>query len=234
MATVLPDIAKIEAAIVEITNTLRAEARLGSVTVSPQLSQAARAYADLLARSGQFSHDADGNLADRAARAGYQHCMIAENLAAHQDSRGFEARVLAKSALEGWLNSPGHRKNLMTPDVTETGVAVAKAPDKDPKYVAVQLFGRPQSLSIVFQVSNASGEALTYSFAGKTHDLPPHMAVTLTSCTGGALNFEKSGAKPFSARYEAANAKTYVVTGPGAGLAGPPLRIEIKDRQTVK
>ena len=234
MAPVLPDIAKVEAAIFEITNTVRAEARLGAVVISPQLTAAARAYAGLLAKSGQFSHEADGTLTDRTGRARYNHCMIAENLAAHQDSRGFESRALAKSALEGWLNSPGHRKNLMTPEMTEIGVAVAKTPDKDPKYIAVQLFGRPQSMAIEFQVSNASTEALSYSFGGTPHDLPPHMAVTLTSCKGGALNFEKTGAKPFSARYEAAGGKSYVVTNGAPGTSGPLLRIEVKDRQTVK
>jgi hypothetical protein len=230
MAALLPDLPKVEAAIVEITNTVRTEAKLATVIVSPQLTAAARAYAALLAKSGAFSHDADGSLSDRTHRVGYKHCSIAENLALHQDSRGFETRALAKSAMEGWLNSPGHRENLMTPDMTEIGVAVAKAPDKDAKYIAVQLFGRPQSLSITFQVSNATGELMTFAFAGKSHDLKPHMAVTMESCSAGQVSFEKKGVKPFSARYDAADGKSYVVNG----ATGGPLRVDVGARQTVK
>ena len=231
VAAILPDIAKVEAAIIEITNTVRADAKLNPVVVSPQLTTAARTYAELLARTGQFSHEADGKLSDRTQRAGYQHCTIAENLAMHKDSRGFETRALAVSAMEGWLNSPGHRKNLMTTEVTQIGVAVAKAPDGDPKYIAVQLFGRPQSASIAFQVSNASPQTVAFTFAGKSRDLTPHMAFTMQSCSGGPIAFEHKGAPGFAARFEAANGTNYTITG---GTQGAPLRVDLSKRQTVK
>ena len=177
-----------------------------------------------------FSHTADGTLSDRAARTGYQHCLLAENLASHQDGRGFETRALAKSAMEGWLNSPGHRENLITPGLTETGVAVARSLDATPKYIAVQVFGRPQSLELTFQVSNATVEPVTFAFAGKVHDLKPHMAVTMHTCTGGPVSFEKTGARAFTARYEAAGGKSYVVNAPASG----PLRVDVLERQTVR
>lgn len=230
MAALLPDLPKVELAIIEITNTVRAEAKLGSVAISPQLTAAARAYAQLLAKSGVFSHEADGTLSDRVQRVDYKHCLVAENLASHQDSRGFETRALAKSAMEGWLNSPGHRENLMTPGLTEIGVAVAKSPDTTPKYIAVQVFGRPQSLSITFQVSNATNEQVSFAFAGKTHELKPHMAFTMQSCSAGPVSFEKKGARSFTARYDAADGKTYVVNAPASG----PLRVDVGVRQTVK
>ena len=231
MPTILPELPKVEAAIVEITNTVRAEAKLPAVVVSPQLTAAARAYANLLAASGQFTHEADGSLSDRTQRAGYQHCLVAENLALHQDSRGFQSRALAVAAMEGWLNSPGHRKNIMTAELTEIGVAVAKAPDKDPKYIAVQLFGRPESMSISFQVSNTSAETVSFGFNGKARELTPHMAVTMHSCSAGPLSFEKKGAKPFSARYDAKDGTNYVVSG-DSGAAS--LKVEISKRHTVK
>lgn len=229
MAAITPDLAQVEAAIVEITNTVRTQAKLGAVVVDPQLTAAARAYAALLARTGQFSHDADGTLAERTARAGYRHCLVAENLASHRDSRGFQSRALAKAAMEGWLNSPGHRQNIMTPEMTQTGVAVARSADADPKYIAVQLFGRPQSQSLTFQVSNATKEALKFSFAGKSHDLTPHMAFTMQACSGGPVTIEGKGSQPFSARFEAADGKSYVVSGTGGAL-----KLDVKERQTVK
>jgi hypothetical protein len=228
MASLLADIPKVEAAIIEITNTVRSQAKLPILVTSSHLTSAARSYAVLLAKSGKFAHDADGTLADRTGRAGYRHCMIAENLASHQDSRGFETRALAKSAVEGWLNSPGHRDNLMSPVVTEIGVAVAKSADPDPKYLLVQVFGRPEALSLTFQVSNAAKQPVTYAFGGKSHDLPPHMAVTHQECIGGALSFSSGPSKPFGGRYEAADGTSYVVKSTPTGL-----RVDITQRQTV-
>jgi Cysteine-rich secretory protein family len=231
MAALLPDIAKVETAIIEITNTVRAEAKLKPVTANPQLAAAARAYADLLARTGAFSHEADGKLGDRTKRVGYAHCLIAENLASHQDSRGFESRALAKSAMEGWLNSPGHRDNIMTPEMTETGVAVAKSAGATPKYIAVQLFGRPQSHMLTFQMSNATAAPVTYTFAGKPGELSPHMALTMQSCTGGPLTFEAKGTRAFQAKFEAADGQNYVVNGTAKD---GPIKVDVKPRQTVK
>lgn len=230
MPTILPDIPQVEAAIVEITNTVRAEAGLSRVVVSPQLTAAARAYAALLARTGQFSHDADGTMQQRIERTGYQHCLIAENLALHQDSRGFQTRALAVAAMEGWLNSPGHRRNIMTGDVTEIGVAVAKGPDAAPKYIIVQVFGRPQALQVTFQVSNSSNETVSFAFGGKTQDVTPHLAITMHSCSAGPLTISAKQGVPFTARYDARDGTNYLITGGG----GTPLKVEATKRHTVK
>ena len=144
MAT-LPDLPQTEIAIVEMTNAFRKESRLGEVKPNAALTAAARAFAEYLAKTGKFAHEADGRQpAQRAEAAGYRYCLVAENLAMNLDSRGFETRALARAAVEGWKNSPGHRANMLQPTVTEIGVAVARAPDKDPKFISVQLFGRPE------------------------------------------------------------------------------------------
>ena len=143
MAT-LPDLPQTEIAILEMTNAFRTESKLGAVKPNAALTAAARAFAEYLARTGQFAHEADGRQpAQRAEASGYRYCLISENLAMNLDSRGFEARALAREAVEGWKNSPGHRANMLRPTVTEIGVAVARAPDRDPKFISVQVFGRP-------------------------------------------------------------------------------------------
>jgi len=73
---------------------------------------------------------------------------------------------------EGWKHSPGHRKNMLDPDVTETGVAVAQSEDTHYFY-AVQIFGRPKSMSIAFQLTNESDKTIQYEIAGQTFSLPP-------------------------------------------------------------
>jgi hypothetical protein len=230
--TMLPDVPKLETTIIEMTNQVRAEAKLGRVVASPQLTAAARAYAAVLARSKIFSHEADGTtMASRLDRAGYKGCMTAENLALRQSSKGFETRELAKSVVEGWLNSPGHRQNIMTGQMTEIGVAVARAADKDPKFLIVQLFGRPQSMAVEFQVSNSSSQTVQMAFGGKTTDIKPKLAMQMSSCAGGPMTLSAKGARGFEARYESVADRTYVISDPtGKG----PLKVEAAERYRVR
>ena len=214
MGSATPDIPAVERNITEMTNVLRAGRKLGEVRLNAQLTAAARAYAQFLANSQTFSHTADGREAgDRITAAGYPWCLVGENLASHLDSRGFQSRDLAKKAVEGWLNSPGHRDNMLAPNITETGVGVAVAPNEHPKYIAVQLFARPKSLSYEFQISNSARQPVTYSFGGEAHDLAPGTAVQHESCVPGPLSFDKLGGKalPVSARFEASGGTVYVV-----------------------
>src|SRR5882672_3799317 len=108
MAT-LPDLPQTDLAIVEMTNAFRKESKLGEVRPNAALTAAARAFAEYLAKTGKFAHEADGRQpAKRAQAHGYRYCLVAENLAMNLDSRGFETRVLAREAVEGWKSSPGH------------------------------------------------------------------------------------------------------------------------------
>ena len=156
----LPDLPQTEIAIVEMTNAFRKENKLGEVKPNAALTAAARAFAQYLAKTGKFAHEADGREpAERATEQGYRYCLVAENLALNLDSRGFETRQLAGHVLTGWKESPGHRANLLQVAVTEIGVAVARAPDRDPKFISVQLFGRPEALKVTFRIENRSGVA---------------------------------------------------------------------------
>ena len=210
----LPDIPAVETAIVEMTNAFRAKNTLAEVRPEPRLAAAARAYAAYLAKSGQFSHSADGREAgDRIASAGYTWCTVAENLALHLDSRGFESRDLAKKSVEGWINSPSHRENMLTPYVTDIGVGVVQAPGKDPKYISVQLFARPRAMEYAFQISNTSKSSVAYAFGGERHEISPHMSVTHTACTPDALAFERIGTPAVTARYDAIDGMVYTIKG---------------------
>ena len=213
----LPDLVRTEAAIIEQTNAFRRAERLGTVKPNAELTLAARRFAQYLAKSGQFAHEADGRQpSERVKEAGYQFCMVAENLAMHLDSRGFTTGALASKAVEGWKGSPGHRKNLVQPHVTEIGVGVARAPDsKSPKFLSVQLFGRPASAKIQFRIDNKSGAALTYSALGKSHSLASNAVVMHAACVPGHIVLERSGNALFGvnldARYEAHDGAIYTV-----------------------
>lgn len=191
----LPDLPQTEIAIVEMTNAFRKENRLGDLKPNALLAAAARGFAEYLAKTGKFAHEADGREPQQRAEAqGYRYCLVAENLALNLDSRGFGSRQLAREAVEGWKASPGHRANMLQAGVTEIGVAVAQAPDQNPKYISVQLFGRPESLRIKFSVENRTGSPVRYALGGEAHALPARTIVTLTVCDASLLTFEKAGA----------------------------------------
>lgn len=190
----IPDLAKTELAIVERTNVFRREQGLGVVRRDPVLDRAARNFARYLAKSGRFAHEADGRKpADRVKEAGYWFCAIAENLALNLDSRGFTVEKLARDTVEGWKASPGHRKNMLLPYVTEIGVGVAQAPTSEPKFLSVQLLARPNSLSYELQVTNKSTTSVSYSFGGKNHDVPARSIITHRACEPGKITFTHAG-----------------------------------------
>ncbi len=235
MAAIAPEIPQVEAAIIEMTNSYRAEQKLAAVSPSPALTAAARAYAAYLARTNSFAHDADGRqLSERVAETGYQFCEVSENLARSVDSRGFAARDLARTTVEGWINSPGHRRNIEAKGATEIGVAVARVPDKDPKYVAVQLFARPQALAFDVQIANTTKGILVYSLGGKRHDVEPHMAMTHKVCEPTSVSFEQVGAGaravPLSARYEATSGQVFTVA---PGQDGKPT-VSVDARRRIR
>lgn len=212
----LPDLPQTEIAIVEMTNAFRRESKLADVKPNPALTAAARAFAQYLAKTGKFAHEADGRgPGERVIASGYRYCHVAENLAMNLDSRGFETRALARAVVEGWKGSPPHRANLLTPSATEIGVGVARAPDPDPKFISVQLFGRPQSLKVEFRIENQAGTSVRYVLGEEVHTLPPRSIVTHASCDADPLTFENAG--PARQRFEPRNGDRFVARSRAGG-----------------
>ncbi len=219
----LPDVSKTELAIIELTNDFRRSEKLNPAKPNAQLTGTARQFAEFLARTGRFAHEADGRQpSDRARAAGYQFCMISENLALNLDSRGFTTKGLANQAVQGWKNSPGHRRNMVEPNVTETGVGVARASaEASPKYLSVQLFGRPDTLKFSFQVTNRSDSAVTYALGAKPHHIDPNVTTTHTVCKASDIVFERAGnwlgGTKLDTRFAPTNGASFVLKASAAG-----------------
>jgi uncharacterized protein YkwD len=154
-----------------------------------RLTAAARGFANFLAETGNSGHTADGRSpAERVRLRGYAYCLIAENLGAIECVRELDATELAAEFVDGWKHSPGHRENLLDPDVRETGVAVARR-DQGPTYYAVQLFGKPEELAIKFEVVNRSNTALEYQCGGERLSLPVRSTRSHHQCRPCELHF---------------------------------------------
>lgn len=178
-----PDVGRAGSQAVELTNAFRKEQGLTPVKANAQLMATAQEFAAFMARTGKYGHEADGRTpADRAKAQGYSYAVILENIGWASDSRGFETEALATKFVEGWKHSPPHRKNMVDPDVVETGVAIAKGaddPENGAKYYAVQMFGRPESMMVRFRIENRTGKTVSYTITagGETtkFDLPVRM-----------------------------------------------------------
>lgn len=139
-----PELDRVEAAIIDRTNQFRRDEGLRKVDVDRKLARAARAFANYMADTGKYGHDADGKKpSQRVKGQGYDYCLVSENISYQYSSKDFSTEELAGRYVEGWKNSPGHRRNMLEPAARDTAVAVARS--RSGYYYAVQLFGRPQS-----------------------------------------------------------------------------------------
>lgn len=124
--------------VLELTNKVRTENGLQPLNSNPFLNRAAVWMAQDMSKNGYCKHtDSLGRgVPDRLEAHGYEKWgRVSENLAA-----GY---MTPAEAVEAWLNSPGHRANLLDPKVTEIGVAFLYDPTAKHGYYWVQDFGRP-------------------------------------------------------------------------------------------
>jgi uncharacterized protein YkwD len=133
---------KEERELIDLTNAERKKAWLNPfapnprpLAPNPQLMAAARAHAANMAKQEKAEHvlDEKGHT-DRAKDAGYKYGYLGENVAWNQDT--------PKEVMSDWMNSKVHKENILKPEYTEIGVAVAKSKKGEPYWV--QLFGSPE------------------------------------------------------------------------------------------
>ncbi|HEV7279561.1 MAG TPA: CAP domain-containing protein [Pirellulaceae bacterium] len=166
--------------IIERSNAFREREGREPLDVDQTLQKTAQDFADYMAETDRYGHQADGRTPSQRAKAhGYDYAIVLENIAFTYDSRGYEAPALAEKFVQGWIESPPHRENLLDPDVTEIGAGVAVS-ESTQHYYAVQMFGRPGSLSIEFSIFNVSQTAIPYEVRGRTYVIEPRYTRTHT------------------------------------------------------
>jgi uncharacterized protein YkwD len=103
--------------VIELTNQERSQAGLSPLKFESRLATAALQHSQDMALQDYFSHTQPngGTLGDRINATGYQFSNAAENIAAGMST--------PEDAVTGWMNSPGHRVNILNPELTEIGVA---------------------------------------------------------------------------------------------------------------
>ena len=148
---------EIERWVIEFTNEERISAGLRPLHHDDAISDIARSHSENMARLGLLSHDIGGSdPTDRAIAAGYN-CRaysgngsysygLSENIFEHPrviqwmgQGRSYnpvdynrDAEDMARSLVQGWMTSPGHRENILNMDSRRIGVGIAI--QESPKY----------------------------------------------------------------------------------------------------
>lgn len=107
-----------ETAILDETNRRRARHGLSALQPSSCAAEFAGEHAASMARSGGFAHADVDELRDRCGGVG-----AAENLATGAGA------LDAAAVVRAWMDSSGHRANILDPDLTHLGVGIAKNAD---------------------------------------------------------------------------------------------------------
>lgn len=127
----------LEASIIASINRQRRSAGLAPLAAEGRLTRAARLHAANMASRNELSHTLSGTttstLVSRVADVGYVYRLIAENIA--------YGPVSVEPLVRGWMESPGHRVNILNGEYTETGVGVARS--RGGVLFYCQVFGTP-------------------------------------------------------------------------------------------
>jgi uncharacterized protein YkwD len=125
----------------ELANQSRAASGLPPLSLEPALTRAARTHAEDMLRRGFFAHvSPDGETAlDRYLRSGgARGRLVAENIAECRNC--VAGREVVRNLHRGWMESAGHRANILSPGVERFGFGVAESGGR---VVAVQTFAGP-------------------------------------------------------------------------------------------
>src|SRR4051812_23023333 len=128
-----------ERKILELTNAARKKESLAPLRPNAILMRAAREHSKNQLKQDTMAHELDGKTPfDRFKALGYAYGRAGENVAKS------EGDVSVEEIFKGWMDSEGHRANILQKDFTEIGLGVASEGEgcKRKSYYT-QTFGRP-------------------------------------------------------------------------------------------
>jgi hypothetical protein len=128
--------ADFESEVIELVNVEREALKLHPLSYNQELTVAARRHSQDMADQNYFDHTSqDGReFYERIADAGYNYQSCGENIAA-----GYATPA---AVVDGWMNSDGHRANILDPDYCDIGVGYAAVDGNQYYHYWTQDFGR--------------------------------------------------------------------------------------------
>ncbi|MFA5099077.1 MAG: CAP domain-containing protein [Candidatus Paceibacterota bacterium] len=128
----------LESVLIEETNASRSADNVQALEFNPLLSAAAVAKAEDMAEKSYFAHTSPEGITPWywLDEVGYKYSYAGENLAVNFSD--------SKDVVGAWMNSPGHKANILNNRFTEIGIGTAKGiyQNKETVFI-VQFFGKP-------------------------------------------------------------------------------------------
>ena len=122
-----------EREMLDLVNGERSKAGLPPLRASRQLTEAARGHAANMARQRILNHTLDGKTFDqRITATGYRYSFAGENIYLGPS---------AAQAMAFWMRSPGHQRNLLSPEYQEIGLGMT--PGNTRQQYWTQVFATP-------------------------------------------------------------------------------------------
>jgi uncharacterized protein YkwD len=126
------------AELLQLTNAERQKVGAPPLKMNDKLTQAAQRHATDMATKNFLSHTgSDGStMQSRVQATGYLYQALGENVAAGQSTPA--------AVLKSWMNSSGHRRNILNPNYTEIGIGYAMNSSSRYTHYWTQVFARPR------------------------------------------------------------------------------------------
>lgn len=139
-----------------LTNLERTKDNRSGLVLSTALNNAAQIHAEDMAKGDFLDHQGSdqSGAADRVKRMNYPHSYRGENIAYNFSN--------AEGVMKQWMNSTGHRKNILDEYSNEIGIGYAVSQTSGRQYY-VQVFGQTlrSSLSLPSEVSRSGDPTVT-------------------------------------------------------------------------
>jgi len=122
LACTLPEgLAALRVELLNLANAERAAQGVATLSPDPRLDEAAQTQACRMADRERLSHRGSwfAGLGRRLRRVDYPYAMAVENIG--------EGQISAPQIIQGWMDSPGHRQNMLARDARDAGFGVARA-----------------------------------------------------------------------------------------------------------
>jgi uncharacterized protein YkwD len=130
-----------EKALVDLVNQARKKEKLPPLTLNATLCKVARLHSQNMARQEMMKHELDGKrVKHRVEEAGYDYRVVCENLGEASGDTDAPAPPPA-DVHQKWMDSKGHKANILHPRVTEIGLSIARS--KKGTYYYTQVFASP-------------------------------------------------------------------------------------------
>lgn len=209
------------------TNGQRAANGVANLSINSKLNSAAQSKANDMTSRDYWSHNTpEGNAPwTFMDSAGYDYQKAGENLA-----YGFASST---DTITGWMNSPGHKANMLDSGFTEVGFGFANSSNfnnSGPETVVVAMYGKPQVESAQTPAPAPTPAPTTPTPTTTTPASKPAPATTTTTATPNTPTPAETTTQPTAE--QPTEAKKDVPVNTDAPLNTEPAAVGISRVQT--